>query len=90
MHQYPANIIVSLPPESFPSIQDRDAYYMTRTAAVRSEAEEAKAVIAKNCAADSGEDKGCKSALAKVDQERDARLDELERLRADAKIVAVS
>ncbi len=84
MNEYPSSITVYLPPESFPSEEERDAYFDKRVATIEADAAAAKKKIVTNCAEDSGENLGCQSQQKKVDEERDRQVQNLESQRATA------
>lgn len=86
MHEYPESIVVYLTPESFPSAEERDAYFDKRIATLQEEAEAAKKEIVRTCGEESGENKGCKSQQAKVDKQRDLQIQALESQRSNAKV----
>ena len=80
MHEYPANVTVILPPESFDSLSDRDVFFDRQVARIRSEAAQAITKVNNTCNAN-GEPERCKAAVDAIETERQARLDANEAMR---------
>lgn len=86
MHEYPSSITVYPPSETFPSEEDRDAYFDKRIVTVSADAEAAKKKIVTYRADDSGDNAGCKRRQDEIDTERDRLIQNLESQRAAATI----
>lgn len=85
LNEYPASIQVTLIPESFTSLAERDAYFDRMVDDVNTQFDTTSATDNHACAADS-----CKKRLWQLTKKRDARIAEIENFRATAQVVPVS
>lgn len=85
MHEYPAQVVVRLAPEEFPTPLDRDQFFGRRKETLRKEAEVAIGQINRECG-DPKVKKDCKSAIEAIEAERDNRIGQLEVQRIKARV----
>ena len=83
MNQYPESVAISLIPEEFASINERDAFFDRMRASVEHEAAEVKERISKMC-----REYECPKELAAADKATAAKLAEIEQKRALATVRA--
>ena len=83
MHEYPASITILLTPKRFTGTAERDAFFERRTAQIEADAKAAEAAVRKKCVPD---EQDCDALVAKVKEERDARIRQLEDERAAAQV----
>ena len=81
MHQYPDMVTITLIPEEFASVQERDAFFDRMRASLEQEATEVKDRISKMCRADD-----CVKEREAADAGASAKLAEIEQRRALAKV----
>jgi hypothetical protein len=83
MNKYPDSVNLLLPPKSFPSVADRDAFYERAKAAVSREAASALSTAQRSCSPDNRAQ--CEAAIKEVEAKRDAKIAELEAKRLQAR-----
>jgi len=81
MHEYPAMVTITMIPEEFASIAERDAFFEKMKATLAQEAAEVKERINKQC-----RDTQCASELAAADAATKAKLAEIEQKKALARV----
>lgn len=84
MGRYPETVTVSLPPERFPSEQNRDQYFLSRVADARRAFDDRIAALRGSCSHDGREQ--CNQRIRLLEQERDAELLRLDGLSRSARI----
>ena len=80
MHEYPPMITITMLPEAFATAADRDAFFDRMKTTLLQEADEVRARIKAICKTD------CDEQLRAVDAGTEAKLAEIERLRAAARV----
>lgn len=80
MHEYPPMVTITMLPEAFASSGDRDAFFDKMKATLLQEADEVRARVKSLCTID------CEAQLRAVDTGTEAKLAEIERLRASARV----
>jgi len=83
MSTYPPLVTITLIPDSFPSMRERDAFFDRLRDDFIAEADKSRALIAEGCL-----EEDCESQLAQADEARKARLAEIESMRSAASIVS--
>lgn len=82
--RYPETITVSLPPESFPTEQGREQYFLSRAVDTRRAYDERIATARGECAPNNR--MSCEARIRDLETERDAELMRLEQLSRSARI----
>jgi len=85
MHEYQSEISMKLLPESFGSVESRDAYFNAWRAEVLTQSESAKTEIAGKCSKDQ-----CEKLLKKADEKTDEALTEVESSRKRANVATIT
>ncbi len=81
---YPANVLVTLPPESFSSEQSRDGFFTQRAADIRRLYDERALALRSSCTP--GDRQTCEGRTAALERERDEELRRLNAQRFSAPI----
>jgi hypothetical protein len=84
--KYPSSVTITLIPESFASIAERDAFFDAMRTEFLTEYESTVKEIKDRCK----QEDGCYDQMVKAEYSREARLAEIERQRATAKIVGLA
>ena len=83
MHQYPETVTITLIPEEFATIAERDAFFNRMRASLEQEVAEVKERIGKMCTASN-----CANELAAADRAAAEKLAEIDKRRESAKVAA--
>lgn len=84
MNEYPSSVMISLAPEEFSSVSEKNAYFRRQREIVEAEAEETITEVRNNC--NNASDTDCQKAIEVVEESRDERLAELKVERARARV----
>ena len=84
MHQYPETVTITLIPEAFATMAERDAFFNRMRASLEREVAEVRDRITKMC-----RPSNCESDLAAAQTAAAGKFAEIEKRRASAKVTAI-